>query len=108
MWSKATVLHISRQPCVSGVIALGSVLALTLKDKAGVGGYTSNAAAGLRDMLLEDDKAPGQSVHSRVLGNVLYLMASMTSRPEDLRSVEVRLMSKLSDISGVRKSRRQE
>ncbi|KAF2651454.1 PLP-dependent transferase [Lophiostoma macrostomum CBS 122681] len=103
MWTRDTVLRLSHDHCVSGVIALGSVLAITLKDKSGTGGYTSNAAAGLRDALLNDEKGPGGSVHSRVLGNVIYLMASMSSKPQDLRSVEVRLMSKLKDISGARK-----
>jgi len=40
-------------------------------------GYTSGAALGLHAKLLQfEDK--GWAVHSRVLGNVLYLMTSLT------------------------------
>jgi dethiobiotin synthetase/adenosylmethionine--8-amino-7-oxononanoate aminotransferase len=96
MWSKPTVTTLSHHPKVDSVIALGSVLAVTLKDPRGAG-YTSNVALGLRDALL-NQHGVGQdsvSIHSRVLGNVLYLMASMTTKPEHLKAVERVLLQKL-------------
>lgn len=58
-------------------------------------GYTSNAAAGLRDSLLGGPETHPSGVHSRVLGNVLYLMASLTSNPKVLAHVEAALLSGL-------------
>jgi dethiobiotin synthetase/adenosylmethionine--8-amino-7-oxononanoate aminotransferase len=62
-------------------------------------GYTSNAAKGLQQKLtvgVTSTKGEiGFNVHSRILGNVLYLMASMTSKPESLRDVERLLRTSL-------------
>ena len=73
---------------VAGVWALGSVLAIHLKDAAGAG-YSSNAALGLRQQLLDGREGPGGpwNVHSRVLGNVLYVMASQTTSPESVANL---------------------
>lgn len=49
-------------------------------------GYTSNAAKGLQQKLAESNG--GFNVHSRVLGNVLYLMSSVTSSPESIQEME--------------------
>jgi dethiobiotin synthetase/adenosylmethionine--8-amino-7-oxononanoate aminotransferase len=97
MWTRDTVVQLSHHPCVEGVIALGSVLAISLVDEAG-SGYTSNAAVGLRDALLYDQDDKSVVVHSRVLGNVLYLMASMTTRQVDLSAVEEALLLKLNKL----------
>jgi len=51
-----------------------------------ISGYSSKAATGLQKRLLEGSNE--FKIHVRVLGNVLYLMASQTSRPETLRSIE--------------------
>lgn len=51
-------------------------------------GYTSTAARGLQQKLSGRLRESGLNVHSRVLGNVIYLMASLTSRPESLREIE--------------------
>lgn len=87
LWSKTFVRDISFRDDVEGVIALGSVLAISMKDAAG-SGYTSSAGAGLRDRLLQGDGDLEQVVHSRVLGNVLYLMTSMTTSPETVAAIE--------------------
>ncbi|KAF2009966.1 PLP-dependent transferase [Aaosphaeria arxii CBS 175.79] len=97
MWSKDTVTELSNHARVEGVIALGSVLAVTLKDLAG-SGYTSTAALSLRDDLLSGGDEDIR-IHSRVLGNVLYLMASMTSKRDDLRAIEKVLLRKLDEVS---------
>ncbi|TIA13762.1 PLP-dependent transferase [Aureobasidium pullulans] len=86
MWSQDFVRELSLRPNVESVFALGSVLAISLKDPAG-SGYTSTAATGLRDTLLHDSSEEN-AIHSRVLGNVLYLMASMTTTPETIASIQ--------------------
>jgi dethiobiotin synthetase/adenosylmethionine--8-amino-7-oxononanoate aminotransferase len=63
-------------------------------------GYTSNAAAGLRDALLNDRSNTAVSVHSRVLGNVIYLMASLTTLPKDIEVVGDALKQKLDSMGG--------
>lgn len=85
------VTQLSHLPEVESVIALGSVLAISLCDPAGGSGYTSTAAVGLRDKLLETDPETGRNVHCRVLGNVLYLMMGVTTERETVRWVEGRL-----------------
>ncbi|THZ08576.1 PLP-dependent transferase [Aureobasidium pullulans] len=86
MWSQDFVRELSLRSNVESVFALGSVLAISLKDPAG-SGYTSTAATGLRDTLLHDSSEEN-AIHSRVLGNVLYLMASMTTAPETIASIQ--------------------
>ncbi|KAF2994495.1 hypothetical protein E8E13_002183 [Curvularia kusanoi] len=82
-WSKPFVLRLSSHKRVDHVNALGSVLAVSLKDESGAG-YTSSAAVGLRDALLHGNNKV--QIHSRILGNVIYLMASM--KPDSLGAVE--------------------
>jgi dethiobiotin synthetase/adenosylmethionine--8-amino-7-oxononanoate aminotransferase len=60
---------------------------MSLKDPAG-SGYASTAATGLRDRLFSGSRNGEPVIHSRVLGNVLYLMGAMTSTPETLKGVE--------------------
>jgi dethiobiotin synthetase/adenosylmethionine--8-amino-7-oxononanoate aminotransferase len=87
MWSKSFVETVSRKPNVESVFAIGSVFAMSLKDPAG-SGYASTAATGLRDRLFSGSQPGEPVIHSRVLGNVLYLMGAMTSTPETLKGVE--------------------
>lgn len=87
MWSTSFVSSLSFHPSVDSVFALGSVLAISLKDPSG-SGYTSTAATGLRDTLLKGEDGAENVVHSRVLGNVLYLMASMTTTRDALAEIE--------------------
>jgi dethiobiotin synthetase/adenosylmethionine--8-amino-7-oxononanoate aminotransferase len=88
-WPREFVEMLSRQTeRVAGVWSLGSVLAIHLRDDAGAG-YNSNAAQGLRDALArERDGAGGPwNVQARVLGNVLYVMASQTTTEESIRQI---------------------
>lgn len=41
------------------------------------------------------------NVHARVLGNVIYFMASLTTSPKDLNAVSEALKQKLDLVSGV-------
>lgn len=84
IWPHDLVIGLSQQKSsVFGAWALGSVLAVHLKDDAGAG-YSSNAAASLRDALIHGDAEGPWNVHCRVLGNVLYLMASQKTERADI------------------------
>ncbi|KAL4992819.1 pyridoxal phosphate-dependent transferase [Aspergillus falconensis] len=85
VWSHRLVRDLSHADSVDGVFAIGSVLSISLKDAEGAG-YTSTAAKGLQTILAAG--GPQFNVHSRVLGNVLYLMSSVTSKQETLRTIE--------------------
>ncbi|KAH7398208.1 pyridoxal phosphate-dependent transferase [Pyrenochaeta sp. MPI-SDFR-AT-0127] len=100
MWSQGFVLDLSQHKRVEHVNALGSVLAVSLQDNSG-SGYSSSAAIGLRDALLNKVTDTKVQIHSRVLGNVIYLMASMTTKPEHLAAVERAFMEKL-ELSSAR------
>ncbi|KAF8861314.1 PLP-dependent transferase [Acephala macrosclerotiorum] len=84
VWSKSFIHNLSMSKEVESVIALGSVLAINLQDENA--GYSSTAATGLQKKLLKGGVE--FKIHNRVLGNVLYLMASQTSKPETLKSIE--------------------
>jgi len=108
VWSKGFVGKVSFSRDVESVIALGSVLAIKLQDensgKNSIStlqekdtdrriGYSSTAATSLQKKLLEGSNE--FKIHVRVLGNVLYVMASQTSRTEALRSIEKTLLDAL-------------
>jgi dethiobiotin synthetase/adenosylmethionine--8-amino-7-oxononanoate aminotransferase len=100
MWSQSFLRRISHARQVDSVIALGSVLAINMKDDENKG-YSSTAASGLQTSLLErgsikrGEELGDYNIHSRVLGNVLYLMMSQTSEIEIVRGVEKRLFDSL-------------
>jgi dethiobiotin synthetase/adenosylmethionine--8-amino-7-oxononanoate aminotransferase len=91
VWSRDFIHNISMSKDVESVIALGSVLAIALPDEQA--GYSSSAATGLQKQMLEGSTE--FNVHSRVLGNVFYLMASQTSKPETLQEIEMLLTEAL-------------
>lgn len=112
VWGRDFVKELStRTDQVEGLWALGSVLAIHVKDAAGSGmfnpslqntfetlltqatGYKSNASRALQAELLGGaNDTMGSNVHSRVLGNVLYLMTSQTTRVDTVRQLEKRLL----------------
>ncbi|KAJ5519297.1 Pyridoxal phosphate-dependent transferase major region subdomain 2 [Penicillium expansum] len=90
VWSHGLLQDLSSTNSVESVFAIGTVLSISLRDAAG-GGYNSNVAKGLQQKLaVGGDQF---NVHSRVLGNVLYLMSSVTSKPESLQEMERLLRS---------------
>ncbi|KAH8671967.1 pyridoxal phosphate-dependent transferase [Tricladium varicosporioides] len=93
MWSEKFVDTVSRFEGVESVNTLGSVLAINLRDSEGAG-YSSAAAAGMQKALLAgvDGK---MRIHCRVLGNVLYVMASQTTSVETVRVIEAIILSLL-------------
>lgn len=94
MWSTAFLDRTSHHARVEHVFALGSVVAICLKDASG-GGYASTAATGLRDDLLAGRDEEEGVIHSRVMGNVLYLMAALTTPREMVRAVEGKILAAL-------------
>ncbi|KAK9235445.1 pyridoxal phosphate-dependent transferase [Lipomyces kononenkoae] len=86
MWSRPFVEKLSHDPAVTGVIGLGSVLGITLKDSAG-SGYTSSISQDLQSRLVQG-KGREWNIHSRSLGNVIYLMSSLTSTKQNIREIE--------------------
>lgn len=108
-WSSNLIQDLSCAKNVESVFAIGSVFSISLQDETGqrggprakdlstkrspsltlVIGYTSTAAKGLQQKLARGESDLSNfNVHSRVLGNVLYLMASMKSTPRDLSRIE--------------------
>lgn len=110
VWSQSLLHDLSCADSVESVFGIGTVLSISLRDAQGGGkqiplkppldsrsntsiGYTSTAAKGLQQKLaVGGDQF---NVHSRVLGNVLYLMSSVTSKPESLQEMEKLLRSSL-------------
>lgn len=115
-WSLQLIQDLSCAKNVESVFAIGSVFSISLYDETGqsgesraedrsanrsqsltfILGYTSTAAKGLQQKLSRGESGLSQfNVHSRVLGNVLYLMASMKSTPHDLSRIETLLRNVL-------------
>ncbi|PBP18714.1 hypothetical protein BUE80_DR010329 [Diplocarpon rosae] len=111
-WSKDFVDQVSHSPDVESVITIGSVLAISLQDENASKlkapdkipiaqftdtfrrlGYSSTVATGLQKKLLQTQSE--FNIHVRVLGNVLYVMASQTSKRETLRIIEKKLLAAL-------------
>lgn len=110
VWSQGLLKDLSCADAVESVFAIGTVLSISLRDAQGGGmlhlrktlivespltfaGYTSTAAKGLQQKLaVGGDQF---NVHSRVLGNVLYLMSSVTSKPDSLQEMERLLRTSL-------------
>ncbi|OJD16263.1 dethiobiotin synthase [Emergomyces pasteurianus Ep9510] len=85
-WSDQLVRDLSDSEHVEATFALGTVLSINLRNQDG-GGYDSNAAADLQRRLGETN-SDGFNIHSRVLGNVLYLMCDLTSDLDELATIE--------------------
>ncbi|GAO49904.1 PLP-dependent transferase [Saitoella complicata NRRL Y-17804] len=88
VWSKSWVYDISSHPNVDGVIALGSVLAITLKTSEA--GYASSAAQTMLARMREErwEELEGGNVMARPLGNVVYFMAGQKTPVDVLRGVQ--------------------
>ena len=96
IWSPTFVDWVSRQANVAGVWALGSVLSIHM-NAGDAAGYKSTAAVKIRDELRRGS-ANGQgswNVHSRVLGNVLYIMGSQKSMQSDIKEIETLIQERM-------------
>lgn len=93
VWSRDFVTDMSHNPQVLGVWALGSVLAISLRDDDGVG-YKSLAAKKIQSHLRQGTGS--WNAHSRVLGNVFYVMASQKTSRQSIRELQGLLVDALS------------
>ncbi|ENH70321.1 Adenosylmethionine-8-amino-7-oxononanoate aminotransferase [Fusarium oxysporum f. sp. cubense race 1] len=93
VWSREFVNNVSHNQQVLGVWALGSVLAISLRDDDGVG-YKSLAAKKLQTHLREGTET--WNAHSRILGNVFYVMASQKTSRQSLQELQGLLLGALS------------
>jgi dethiobiotin synthetase/adenosylmethionine--8-amino-7-oxononanoate aminotransferase len=102
VWSRQFIDWLSRQStAVDGVWALGSVLAIHMRSSDGLG-YNSNAARDIQSSLYQLGQADENrewNVHSRVLGNVLYIMTSQATRAQDVNQLEQALQKAFSTRS---------
>ncbi|KAI5456444.1 hypothetical protein BGZ63DRAFT_409132 [Mariannaea sp. PMI_226] len=88
VWSYPFIDSLSHQSArVSGVWALGSVLAISLRSDDGVG-YKSTAALALQARLRSGDADGRWNVHARVLGNVFYIMAGQKTTRAAIGEIE--------------------
>ncbi|EGU80207.1 hypothetical protein FOXB_09290 [Fusarium oxysporum f. sp. conglutinans Fo5176] len=92
VWSREFVNNVSHNQQVLGVWALGSVLAISLRDDDGVG-YKSLAAKKLQTHLREGTET--WNAHSRILGNVFYVMASQKTSRQSLQELQGLLLGAL-------------
>jgi dethiobiotin synthetase/adenosylmethionine--8-amino-7-oxononanoate aminotransferase len=96
IWSSSFLDLLSRRSHrITGVWALGSVLTISMRGEDGVG-YNSKAAARLQSRLRESTDSSG-AVHSRVLGNVLYIMAGQTTDEATVHRLQARLRALLDE-----------
>ncbi|WVF72379.1 dethiobiotin synthase [Kwoniella sp. CBS 6097] len=101
-WSGDFVKGVSEKKGVKGGMAMGTVFALELEDDGG--GYSSHAAlqflTNLRQTIIASPSgefAPFQ-IHSRPLGNVVYIMTSSFTKPAVMRAMEETILKELDRI----------
>ncbi|KAK7039352.1 PLP-dependent transferase [Favolaschia claudopus] len=96
-WDPQFLQTLSRMDVVDEVMALGTVLAIKVKDADG--GYVSQSAKIMLQSLGDSDNAsselPQFSVHFRTLGNVAYFMTSLNTSPETVRILEEKIWKAL-------------
>ncbi|KAI9614632.1 hypothetical protein H4Q26_009015 [Puccinia striiformis f. sp. tritici PST-130] len=91
-WGQSFVQQLTEFPEVEGAMALGTVLAIYLKDRANSPGYTSCAAkeflSRLQSSQLNGDEEIPMGLHARPLGNVAYLISSLNTPSETLEVIQ--------------------
>ncbi|KAI1319082.1 hypothetical protein EDD11_004971 [Mortierella claussenii] len=91
LWDHKVVDRISRLDRVEGVVPLGSVLAIQLKEPSGPSGYASLVSQQVQTKLREkqDEESEAEvAIFGRPLGNVVYMIASQVSTREQMAKVE--------------------
>ncbi|KAF9204845.1 hypothetical protein BGZ49_004800 [Haplosporangium sp. Z 27] len=91
LWDKNVVDKISRLDIVEGVVPLGSVLAIQMREAGGPSGYASLVSQQVQRKLREknhEDSETEVAIFGRPLGNVVYMIASQVSTREQLSKVE--------------------
>ncbi|KAF9109343.1 hypothetical protein BGX27_007728 [Mortierella sp. AM989] len=91
LWDKNVVDQISRLDIVEGIVPLGSVLAIQMRETGGPSGYASLISQQVQRKLREknhEDSETEVAIFGRPLGNVVYMIASQVSTREQLAKVE--------------------
>ncbi|KAF9952339.1 hypothetical protein BGZ70_000627 [Mortierella alpina] len=87
LWDQKVVDKISRLEIVQGVVPLGSVLAIQMRETDGPSGYASMLSQKVQQKMREKGD-PEVAIFGRPLGNVVYMIASQVSTREQLAKVE--------------------
>ncbi|WVO16985.1 dethiobiotin synthase [Cryptococcus depauperatus] len=107
-WKKEFVKEVSKIEGVKGAMAMGTVLALELEDSES--DYASHAGlqllTSLRQVVVSPPLVTSSAskdvvpfspfqIHSRPLGNVVYIMTSLWTKPDVVRAMESTIMEKI-------------
>ncbi|KAI8598650.1 pyridoxal phosphate-dependent transferase [Dissophora ornata] len=98
LWDHKVVDRISRMEMVEGVVPLGSVLAIQMRETNGPSGYASLLSQEVQRQLRDkghEDSNTEVAIFGRPLGNVVYVIASQVSTREQLAKVENTLLRSL-------------
>ncbi|PLW34955.1 hypothetical protein PCANC_11409 [Puccinia coronata f. sp. avenae] len=102
LWEKPFVLQLTQSEDVEGAMALGTVLAVYLKDSDAAKGYTSSAAKEFLQRLQAAHLSRGDhenripfGLHARPLGNVAYLIASLNTSPATIQTLQTAVLAAL-------------
>ncbi|KAG0355687.1 hypothetical protein BG005_005390 [Podila minutissima] len=88
LWDQKVVDRISRLDVVDGVVPLGSVLAIQMRETDGPSGYASLLSQKVQRLMREKESDAEVAIFGRPLGNVVYMIASQVSTREQLAKVE--------------------
>ncbi|KAF9365484.1 hypothetical protein BGX34_009823 [Mortierella sp. NVP85] len=91
LWNQNVVDRISRMEMVEGVVPLGSVLAIQMREINGPSGYASLVSQQVQRRLRDKEHVDSETevaIFGRPLGNVVYVIASQVSTREQLSKVE--------------------
>lgn len=94
--------QLSETSFMAGAWALGSVLAIKLTSVDGTEGYKGGAARAVQAALLQGSEGGDETrwnVHTRVLGNTLYLMTGQKTDQKSVRGLESLLRETLTQAS---------
>ncbi|ORY21589.1 adenosylmethionine-8-amino-7-oxononanoate transaminase [Naematelia encephala] len=101
-WSPTFLERVSRFEGIKGVMGMGTVLAIELEDTTG--GYSSHIAldflTSLRNEIVHDSQGQFEpfQIHSRPLGNIVYIITSLFTRPQVMRGMEAVIEKKLNEL----------
>ena len=86
-WGAKFVETLSRMP-VKGVWALGSVLAVDFGDRYGMAQWVSEGLTAGYPIEHKDGQWSGWNVHTRILGEVLYIISSLATQKATIKRIQ--------------------
>ena len=102
-WSPEFIERVSRYATIKGSMAMGTVLAIELEDSNA--DYGSLVGRDFLDALKKETVrvAGGEDfqIHSRPLGNVIYVMTSLFTKPAVVRAMEEVIERRVKVAEGV-------